>query len=278
MNANSNCKSKDWFQANGYTLITPELAAKWLTKNTRNRQIRENFVNELVKKIKMNQWQPNTLDSIGFFVDGTLANGQHRLTAIAKAGIPVYAKVEYDIPNEAAICIDAGKSRTASDNIRIMTGEAFYTSKISKMIRTVSVGGKNLTHEDHLKISIRYKDQIVAVKDMFEGLPKYLSITSVMASVFTALMAGVPEDTLRQFVKVLGSGRAHTDAEETILTFKNRLNEEYYNHNDKRRRDYTYEIKRCQNVIWNFTKGKSISKFLAPEKYRYPMIEFNLSD
>lgn len=275
MNANSNCKSKDWFQANGYTLITPEVATQWLTKNIRNRSIRESFVNNLVKKIKMGQWQPNTLDAIGFYEDGTLANGQHRLTAIAKAGLPVYAKVEYNVPMDAAVCIDSGKARTANDAVRIVTGETYYTPNISRMVNIVATA-KNLTHEDHLKIATRYRDQIIKIKEMFEGLPKALQTTSTMAAVFTALMDGVDEDALHQFVGLFHTPLARTEAEVTVVAFADRLKNEHASWNSRQRRDYTYEIKRCQNVIYNFVRGKSIKNFKVPENFRYPLIKFNV--
>lgn len=262
----------------GYCLITPELANKWLTKNNRNRKLRSQFVDDLVTKIKSGQWQPNTLDSIGFFDDGTLANGQHRLTAIAKANIPVYAKVEFNIPKSVAICIDSGRSRSASDGVQIVLGKSFYTKKISSMISLVTVNGARLSHENHLKIAEKYEEPIIKVKSMFEGLPNYLSSTIIMASVFLALMNGVDYETLVKFVLTLGSNRAKEDIDEGILLFKDKLQYEYFNKHDKRRNDYSYGIKRCQNVIFNFARGRKMSKFPAPESYRYPLIKFDLTD
>lgn len=51
-------KDSKWFEENGYTRITPELASEWLTHNTQNRHIRENFVKVLMDKIETGQWQP----------------------------------------------------------------------------------------------------------------------------------------------------------------------------------------------------------------------------
>lgn len=266
-----------YYEEHGYTLITPEQAAQWLQKNTRNRTLRESFVNELAKKIKNGQWQPHTLDAIGFFEDGTLANGQHRLSAIAKAGVPVYAKVEFNVPMDAAICIDAGKSRTASDNIKIVTGETYYTKKITQLIRVCAVEGKKLTPEDHLIISQRYKSQITAVKDMFDGAPRYLGTSAVMGAVMLALLNKVPEASVREFVQTLISGRALSTAGESVVAFRDRLASEYYA-KGKYRHDYAWEIKRCQQVIFNFVHGKQVSKFVAPDTYKYPLFDFDTTD
>lgn len=266
-----------YYEEHGYTLITPEQASQWLQKNTRNRKLRESFVSELAKKIKNGQWQPHTLDAIGFFEDGTLANGQHRLSAIAKAGVPVYAKVEFNVPMDAAICIDAGKSRTASDNIKIVTGETYYTKKITKLVSVCAVAGKRLTHEDHLIISQRYKHELTTVKDMFEGMPRYLGTSSVMGAVLLALLNGVDESTVREFVHTLTSGRALSPEGESVVAFRDRLAAEYYA-KGKYRHDYAYEIKRCQNVIYNFVHCKKVTKFVAPDTYKYPLFDFDTTD
>lgn len=272
-------KSNEWYEQNGYTLITPELAQTWLYHNIQNRSIRVKFVNDLIEKIQNGKWQPITLDAIGFYEDGTLANGQHRLTAISKAGVPVYAKVEFNIPKDAAITIDAGKSRSAADNIKILTGKDYYTTRISNMISLCAEGSKNksLTPEDHYKIAQMYEDDIVFVKDLFEGSPKFLQSASTMASVFLALENGVPRDKLREFVQLLNSYVARDDYQAVVINYRNKLFQEYSQKTGKQRKNYTYEIKRCQNVIYHFCNSSIITNFLSPNNYRYPLVSFNLS-
>lgn len=265
------------YEAKGYTLVTPEQAAKWLLKNTRNRTLRDQFVDELAKKIRAGQWQPCTCDEIGFFEDGTLANGQHRLSAIVKAGVPVYAEVKFNIPMEAAICIDAGKSRTASDNIKIVTGDTYYTRKISQLVRVCAVQGKKLTPEDHLIISQRYKRQLMMVKDMFEGAPRYLNTSVLMGAVLLSLLAKSDEGQVREFTQTLISGRATSAAGESVVAFRDRLAAEFYA-KGKYRHDYAYEIKRAEQVIWNFIHNKQVTRFMAPEVYKYPLFDFDTSE
>lgn len=191
----------------GFTKVTPELAAKWLNQNTNNRRIRRAFVDELVKKIQNNQWVENTPDHIAFYDDGTLANGQHRLTAIAEAGVPVYTKIEYDIPRDAAICIDAGKKRTFSDNVQIVLGEKFYTQQISNMMRTIFEGGKAFSHEQHLILAKHYKKDIMFVQKLYEGANKHLKKTDIIAATFAALQAGVDQSALISFAASYTSGK-----------------------------------------------------------------------
>lgn len=191
----------------GFTEVTPELAAKWLNQNTNNRRIRRTFVDELVKKIQNDQWVENTPDHIAFYDDGTLANGQHRLTAIAEAGVPVYTKIEYDIPKDAAICIDAGKKRTFSDNVQIVLGEKFYTQQISNMMRTIFEGGTAFSHEQHLMLAKHYKKDIMFVQKLYEGANKHLKKTDIFAATFAALQAGVDRSALISFASSYTSGK-----------------------------------------------------------------------
>lgn len=270
-------KSNEWYEQNGYTLITPELAQTWLSHNIQNRSIRIKFVDDLIKKIQNGQWQPITLDAIGFYEDGSLANGQHRLTAISKAGVPVYAKVEFNIPKDAAITIDAGKSRSAADNIKILTGKDFYTSRISNMINLCALKyNKRLSPEQHYKIAKMYEDDITFIKDLFTGSPRYIQSPSIMAATFLALENGVDRDKIHEFVSLLNKAVATNDHEASVVLFRNRLMQEYLQKPGKVRHDYSWEIKRCENVIYHFVKGHSITNFIAPTNYRYDLIDFHI--
>ena len=72
--------------------ITPEKALSWLSNNPNNRPINEKLVNELCQKIRSKKWTEKG-GAIEVFYTGRLINGQHRLTAIVRTGIPVKIKV-----------------------------------------------------------------------------------------------------------------------------------------------------------------------------------------
>lgn len=76
--------------------VTPEMGLRWLSNNSHNRPIRQEVVQSLTKKILDGNWKVNP--PIEVFDTGQLWNGQHRLSAIVKANIPVKMKViEYTI-------------------------------------------------------------------------------------------------------------------------------------------------------------------------------------
>lgn len=266
-------------ESEGYTFITPDIASKFLKQNKNNRYVRVRFVKQLASKIQNGEWQEDIPDHIAFYEDGTLANGQHRLLAISQSKVQgVFSKIDYNVPRSAAICIDTGKSRSAGDNIKILTGETFYTPKITKMITVSTVNGKALTHENHLHIALAYKPMITFVKDLFNNSPKWMQQTSVMAAVYLYLISNkATTDTLRNFVEVLRSGRANTDGEETVLRFREVLQSEYFTRSSGHH-NYADEIKRAENVIDHYIQGSKLKVIRIPDKYKVPLYSYTTEE
>lgn len=261
----------------GYTEVTPELAAKWLNQNTNNRRIRRSFVDELVKKIQSNQWVQNTPDHIAFYDDGTLANGQHRLTAIAEAGVPVYTKIEYNIPRDAAICIDAGKKRTFSDNVQIVLGEKFYTQQMSNMVRIIFEGGKAFSHEQHLQLARFYKKDIMFVQKLYEGANKYLKKTDIIAATFAALQAGIDRSALISFASCYTSGKIpdkNSYNYDIVIAYRDYVLTNASVHHI--RTDRSDSIKIAEYVIDKFVTNKPGKITRSVNKWTYPKL--NLSN
>lgn len=69
--------------------VTPEMAYDWLVHNTNNRDLRPLDVLYLKQCILSGNWRV-THQGIAFYADGELADGQHRLNAIADAGVGVW--------------------------------------------------------------------------------------------------------------------------------------------------------------------------------------------
>ena len=65
--------------------ITPEMAQRYLERNTHNRRLSERSVRELVTAIKNDEWQVNG-EAIKVDEEGNLIDGQHRLSRLAGSG------------------------------------------------------------------------------------------------------------------------------------------------------------------------------------------------
>lgn len=99
-------------------LVTPSIAEDYLSKNTQNRSVSVHRVLAYADDMANGRWKFNPLPIV-FSISGKLIDGQHRLLAIIKAGVPVESVVMFGAPDESMDIIDSGKPRSASDVLKI---------------------------------------------------------------------------------------------------------------------------------------------------------------
>lgn len=97
--------------------VTPELASAWLALNTDNRKLRPTHVRALSDAMKRGEWMVNHQPVA---LNGTrLLDGQHRLTALIKSGLPyVEMSVITGAPSDSFKTIDIGAKRGIGDILR----------------------------------------------------------------------------------------------------------------------------------------------------------------
>lgn len=110
--------------------ITPDIAREYLSHNTRNiRQINKAAVRQYANSMKNGTWEQNG-ETIKFYRDGTLFDGQNRLCAIIESNTEQEMLVVRDIPNNVSIT-DIGRLRTAKTIADSMSGMAISKNVIS---------------------------------------------------------------------------------------------------------------------------------------------------
>jgi hypothetical protein len=121
-------------------VITPQMAKNMLTRNKNNRNLSMRTVENYAKDMRAGHWQVNG-ESIKIGKDGSLLDGQHRLSAVIKSGIPVPLVLIEDIDNDSFFTIDTGKKRTAGQ-IAQLSGEknGNRVAAIARMIRLLELG------------------------------------------------------------------------------------------------------------------------------------------
>lgn len=85
--------------------VTPAMAKRYLTHNTRNRKIVAAHVDAIARDIRAGNWMMNA-QPICFARDGRLLNGQHRLSAVIQAGESIEVPVMRGLPEEAYATYD----------------------------------------------------------------------------------------------------------------------------------------------------------------------------
>ena len=125
-------------------LITPELAAKILSKNTSNRKISISTIKKYVESIKSGDWRLNGVPII-VAKDGRLVDGQHRLTAIIQANTSIESIVVTGVDFDVFSTVDRGKVRSNSDLLSINGNKNSY--KLATAIRSyhkIACGNHNI--------------------------------------------------------------------------------------------------------------------------------------
>jgi len=112
--------------------VTPDLATYWLSQNRSNRSLRRAVWKAYARDMEAGAWKL-TAETIKLSPDGTLLDGQHRLTAVVESGVTVSMFVAHDIPEDAQAAMDSGSKRTASDALAL-TGYS-HTSLIAAAAR-----------------------------------------------------------------------------------------------------------------------------------------------
>lgn len=148
-------------------VVTPEAATDYLDLNTNNRKLRPQTVDQHVAAMKRGEWKYNG-DSIRISESGVLLDGQHRLAAIEKSGIPQKYIIVEGLPDEVFTTIDVGSKRSASQMIG-MTGGKNITAlaSASKMCILMATVGRPI-HGTHHKQPTHQNivDYAVARKDL----------------------------------------------------------------------------------------------------------------
>jgi hypothetical protein len=100
--------------------LTPEDAAKLLavSEGQAQRNVRKAAVERLAHAITSGQWRL-THQAIALDSSGVVLDGQHRLHAIVRAGVPVQVMIARDVPRSSFDVIDTGAVRSPSDVLRI---------------------------------------------------------------------------------------------------------------------------------------------------------------
>lgn len=94
--------------------VSPAEAAKLLEGNTRNRAINQRAVNRYAAAMQRGEWKVGN-DAICVGPDGTLLNGQHRLTAVVQSGVTVELLFREGVDPDDLKAMDQGHKRLGTD-------------------------------------------------------------------------------------------------------------------------------------------------------------------
>ena len=188
-------------------LVTPEMATEWLKSNTHNRNLVSSRVDYLAKIITSGLWR-TTHQGIAFGEDDALYDGQHRLHAIIKAGVPVRVVVTRGLLAPTLEAIDLGNARKLQDVLAFAGGPRISTNfraavmACSELVTIGSLNGLKCATDIHsLRAALaEHGDDMTAVtptRDRFRN--------SSLWSAFAISHRTEPAKTV-EFIEIFQSG------------------------------------------------------------------------
>lgn len=192
--------------------ITPAMAEDWLLRNKKNRTPKPGSIRRYASDMENDRWRTSH-ESIGFYPNGNLGDGQNRLLAIVAYGKPVTILVVLGLTQDAAICIDQGKNRSAQDaaNFKGIETERIHLAASKLCKNGFSDFTEGCSNGEQLELLKGFR---AALEFCDDNLAKVRGVTT-QAPVWAAIMRayfwyGDNNSALlrlRRFCKILGDGQ-----------------------------------------------------------------------
>lgn len=255
--------------------ITPEIAKEYLRHNVGNRLLRAKYVEQIVRDIKAGEFR-TTHQGIAFDANGNLIDGQHRLTAIALAGIPVQMMVTRGVSEESKLVIDTHAKRQISDYFSISDKysddksmrNASIISAVRNLVRCGYRPSYKPTNAELERLMLGLQDQLHDLYDVVSTRGSNV-LGSVSAAVLSALMSGEDKAGLHKFITVYLTGNI-TGCDEYDPGSAFKLSTAVLNAKAKGTRinpDKLYNL--AQNAIWHFLRDEETQKLVTSKQPRY---------
>lgn len=209
--------------------ITPAMAHHWLeAANVSNRRLSPNTVAKYAADMAGGSWRNTHQNAIAFYADGALADGQHRLAAVVKSGVPVTMFVATGLDREDGPAIDQGRSRSVGDGLVLggLVENGKYIKRkvaVAKLLWSIETGSYDL-------LSVSKTASIIdSIYDGLEFTLKHASGTMVglgtaaVQSAITTSYYCVSYSVADRFARVLISGMQEGPDDISIIRLRNWL-------------------------------------------------------
>jgi hypothetical protein len=258
------------------TFVTPVMAREWLDKNNvNNRSIRKGDVEALRLMISRGMWEP-THQGIAFYDDHTFADGQHRLHAIAAAGIGVWVNVTTGLPRRAVHAIDGGAARTKLDRLQF---SGVHTDKhrvavcdlLIRQFKAEEAGRERWTTDkipsvDFEQFYVRFLDSIEFVLSFKRPERCPAPLTACVASAWYT----EDRERLGEFLTIMHTGEVTGARDRAAIRLLLHITKGKYGAGSPARNDL---FLRCCGALRYFIAGEPLSKLYVTPDHAFPLVE-----
>ena len=192
-------------------LITPQIAKQYLQWNTNNtRKLNHAKVNMYAADMTNGRWQYNG-ETVQFAVSGVLKNGQHRLAAIIKSGVPQRMLVVRGVPDDVNV-FDVGFVRSGQQIAR-QSGISKGASQQCTLGAASLLLSKTFSRTDASKIELI---ELIEKNESLWELAYYLTCkgskrpicrkSSIILGAYCLLRTAADQEELEEFFRVANTG------------------------------------------------------------------------
>lgn len=259
-------------------LITPELATEYLSHNCTNRALRGKDVDTLARDM-INGKFVLTHQGIAFDSAGNLLDGQHRLSAVVKAGVSVYMRVTRGIKFEDAAFMDIGVKRNLQDGFafsgKYSDSPALRNKAMSgavrKLVRFGYNAGITLSNAEVETLLDAFSDEL---KALYKSSTSRKSTNSaVNAAALSALLCGESADDIYRYFSIFLNGDP-TDCDGYNIAAVYNWNRQLMDAKVRHLAVLPAKVySSTQNSIWNFIHADSSKLIRATKTTRYPVVK-----
>jgi len=207
--------------------IGPVEAREYLQCNTKNRKLNDHHVRRMRDLIVAGDWWMNG-ETIIFGADGTLLDGQHRLTAILQAGLFVDVLVIRGIDEAAFRTLDGGRTRTTGEVLGI-DGEKNannIAAAVQALVSFVDSGGsvQGTTYSGRKAtpmLTARVLAEYPQIRDSVNAMKRNSLFRNQHSYMLHMLFSMVSQSAAEEFASVLSDG--HADMGRPFVVFRESL-------------------------------------------------------
>lgn len=255
-------------------LVTPEMATNWLKKyNKRNRHVRDSSVASYANDMRQGKWS-FTHQGIAFYADGVLADGQHRLMAVARAGVPVKFLVTHGLPVEAGAAVDQHVRRQLHDALSIGGLAPWANRNIVAIARFLlshmGSDSKPRAVSQLAEYLNKYQELLQAVDRLVISKKRHVTHSGILACYVCALHAGESPETIKRFADIMFSGESNGPTENAPIRLREYL---MMNPGAWVGMGRVETCKRAMRAIKAFSDKQPLGKLVMPAELIYPIPE-----
>lgn len=250
--------------------VTPEKAEVWLNKNNNNRNLRDGVAEQYANDMRNGNWT-QCPESISFYDDGDLADGQHRLWAIIESGTTQRFPIVRGLNRQDGLNINTGLSRTIIDNGRISGLDTELSHTLVAAARAVELGAVTTSRQsnaDKLVVVTKHRE---ACTWAINHLPfaKNIRNAITLGAISRAYYVETDHEKLARYCQVLATGFADGEHESAAVAMRNYLLAKgaLTTHHSLWRDTFL----KVQSSIANFMKGRKLTVIRGVAEETYPL-------